>query len=159
MRWLKLQNTYIFLIVMIESNSEEMCKTFQRIRNTDFVQSGGLGKGSWRKWLWCGIVLPISEHTFQHFIIHDLPSFSEFSWWGNYYYLGWLPIISTYNYIIFSVVLWKDNLLVLIFPHLKNSIILTPWNSQPLGSETDSEPVSPASCLEPGQLFIKHHSV
>lgn len=47
------------------------------------------------------------EQTFKHFIINELPLLSEFCWWGNYFYFEWLPVVGTYNYTDFSILLQK----------------------------------------------------
>lgn len=100
---------------MKDSKSGEMYRMLQRIKNTDLVQSECLGKGSWRKWLFLTTFLPISNQTFKYFITHDLPLLSELYWWGNYFYLGWLPIVGTQNCTKISVLLWKRQLIYAYF--------------------------------------------
>lgn len=127
-----------------------MHRVVRRIKNTDLVQSGGERKVPGEHDFCVDHSCQICDQVFKYFI-HDLRLLSEFCWWGNYFYFSWLSVVGTYNYTKFSVLLWKREPICWI--------ILTYLNSQPLGTEPGSQPKGSASCLEPGQLFIKHHNV
>lgn len=88
------------------------------------------------------------EQTCKHFSIPDLP-YSLSSVGGEIIFIldgcHQQAQSVTQTFLFYCE---KDNLLVLIFLHLKNRIILTPLRSNPIVAHTDSEPKGPASCLD-----------